>query len=77
MKTNITLSADEQVLDRARDAARTMGKSLNQVIRDYLEELAGLQSPHGDVAEVIELSRTSGGHRQGWRFDRDQLHERT
>ena len=38
---NITLSVDEQVALRARDAAKKMGKSLNQVVRDYLEKLAG------------------------------------
>ena len=38
---NITLSVDEQVARRAREAAQKMGKSLNQVVRDYLEQLAG------------------------------------
>ena len=38
---NITLSVDEQVAQRARDAAKKMGKSLNQVVRDYLEQFAG------------------------------------
>ena len=38
---NITLSIDEQVAQRARGAAKKMGKSLNQAVRDYLEQLAG------------------------------------
>ena len=38
---NITLSVDEQVAQRARQAAQRMGKSLNQLVRDYLEQLAG------------------------------------
>ena len=38
---NITLSVDEQVAQRAREAAQKMGKSLNQAVRDYLEQLAG------------------------------------
>ena len=33
---NITLSVDEQVARRAREAAQKMGKSPNQVVRDYL-----------------------------------------
>ena len=36
---NITLSIDEQVADSARKAAQSMGKSLNQAVRDYLEQL--------------------------------------
>ena len=38
---NITLSIDEHVADSARKAARSMGKSLNQAVRAYLEQLAG------------------------------------
>ncbi len=38
---NITLSVDEQVAQRARKAAQNMGKSLNQAVRDYLEQLGG------------------------------------
>ena len=41
---NITLSVDEKVAQRAREAAQKMGKSLNQVVRDYLEQLAGVMS---------------------------------
>ncbi len=37
---NITLSVDERVADNAREAARKIGKSLNQAVRDYLEQLA-------------------------------------
>ena len=47
---NITLSVDEQVAQRARDAAKKMGKSLNQLVRDYLEQLAG--SAHLPVPKV-------------------------
>ena len=38
---NITLSIDERIADNAREAARKMGKTLNQAVRDYLEQLAG------------------------------------
>ena len=38
---NITLSADAQTVEKARLAAQRMGKSLNQAVRDYLEQLAG------------------------------------
>ena len=41
LRMNITLSVDEQVAQRARKAAQNMGKSLNQAVRDYLEQLGG------------------------------------
>ena len=40
---NITLSIDERAAERARAAAAAMGKSLNQAVRDYLEQLGGGQ----------------------------------
>lgn len=72
---NITLSLDEQLVERARKKADALGKSLNQLVREYLQGLAG-----GDVPErsVAEFKRLSGqGHSRGWRFDRDEVHERS
>ena len=73
---NITLSVDERLVRRARKKADAMGKSLNQLVRDYLERLAGSDDAERDVAELRQLSRRSRGHARRWRFDRDELHER-
>jgi hypothetical protein len=74
---NLTLSADEMLIEKARRAAARRGKSLNQLIRDYLEELAGERSPATtEFDRLRELSRLASGHRGPWRFDRDELHER-
>ena len=75
MNMNITLSVDEQLIERARKKADALGKSLNQLVREYLQKLAG-----GDVPErsVAEFKRLSGqGHSRGWRFDRNEIHERS
>jgi len=72
---NLTLSVDQQTVARARAKAEALGKSLNQVIRDYLQKLAG-----GDDAasSIEEFNRLSGqGHSRGWRFDRNDIHERS
>jgi antitoxin component of RelBE/YafQ-DinJ toxin-antitoxin module len=74
---NITLSVDRQLVERARKAAESMGKSLNQVIRDYLAYLAGEGEMEGELKELRALSLEAGGHSAGWRFDRDSLHERS
>ena len=74
---NLTLSIDRAVLDRARRAARSMGKSLNQLVREYLSDLAGQASAEDDVEELVRLSRASGGRSRGWKFDRDETHERS
>jgi hypothetical protein len=72
---NVTLSVDEHLVARARKKAEALGKSLNQLIRDYLEKLAGSDEPERSIEE---LRRISGrGHSRGWRFDRDEIHGRS
>jgi hypothetical protein len=74
---NITLSVDEQIVRRARAVAEAMGKSLNQVVREYLEGLAAVDDVQAELSELRRLSEESRGSRKGWRFDRDELHGRT
>jgi toxin YhaV len=44
---------------------------------DAYRELAGRSSAQDDVREVRELSARSGGHSRGWKFDRQEIHERS
>jgi hypothetical protein len=73
---NITLSVDERVADAARKAAGAMGKSLNQAVRDYLEQLAGGQQIDNEIAAFEQSARTTPGRLAGWRFDRDEANRR-
>ena len=73
---NLTLSLDDKVVAEARKSAAALGLSLNQAVRNYLTSLAGRSSADDEIAEVRRLSELSGGDRAGWRFDRDQLHQR-
>src|ERR1700688_110060 len=72
---NVTLSIDEQLVARARKKADALGKSLNQLIRDYLQKLAGGDDPERSIEEFKRLS--GRGHSRGWRFNRNEIHERT
>ena len=71
---NVTLSIDEQLVARARKKADALGKSLNQLIRDYLQKLAGGDDPEQNIKEFKKLS--GRGHSRGWRFSRNEIHER-
>ncbi len=73
---NITLSVDEQVAARAREAAQKMGKSLNQAVRDYLEQLAGGARRGQQWAEFEERCLSSDAKLEGWKFDRDEANTR-
>ena len=71
---NVTLSIDDGIIKEARKIAKRMGKSLDQLIRDDLERLA---TKHRLQAALEELRSLDGkGNAQGWKFDRDTLHER-
>ena len=72
---NVTLSVDEQLVARARKKAEALGKSLNQLIRDYLQTLAGGNDPERSIEEFKQLSGT--GNSRGWRFNRNEIHERS
>lgn len=73
---NITLSVEQQLVERARKAAEAMGKSLNQVIREYLAYLAGEGEMESELKELRALSMDANGHSHGRRIDRGALHER-
>jgi Family of unknown function (DUF6364) len=72
---NVTLSIDEQIVARARQKAEALGKSLNQLIRDYLQTVAGGDDPERSIEEFKRLS--GRGNSRGWRFNRDEIHERS
>jgi len=60
---NLTRSADEKIIKRARKAAQAMGKSLNQAVRDYLEKLAA--GEEGLDAELEALRSLAGRGNSG------------
>lgn len=71
---NVTLSIDDQLVSRARRKAEAMGKSLNQLVRDYLQRVAGGDDPERSIEEFRHLS--GRGNSRGWRFNRDEIHDR-
>jgi len=73
---NLTLSVDEEVLGKARRKAEALGTSVNQLVREYLEQVAGKADPKQGADEFVRLSRMSKGNSQGWKFDREEAHER-
>jgi hypothetical protein len=70
---NITLSIDERVAEQARLAAQAMGKSLNQAVRDHLEQLAGRAQLESEIAAYLTSTASTPGRLRGWRYRRDEL----
>ena len=73
MARNITLSADEEIIERARARARQQQTSLNAVFRRWLASYAG----QGDGRDSYErLMARLDGVQSGGAFTRDELNER-
>jgi len=73
---NITLSVDDDVLQGARRRAEAMGTSVNQLVREYLERLAGKANRDSLADELEQAWLHPQGNSRGWKFNREELHER-
>ena len=70
---NITLSADEDLIERARLIARQRRTTLNAVFRDWLAQFT---ASAGDAQSFDALMKRMRNVDAGRRFSRDELNER-
>lgn len=70
---NITLSADENLIEQARLVAQARHKTLNAAFREWLEQYAG-QS--GGGAAVDALMRRLQHVKSSGPYTRDEMNER-
>jgi len=70
---NITLSADEDLIERARAVARARRKTLNGAFREWLEQFT---AESGSDKEYNSLMQRLRHVRAGRRFTRDEMNER-
>jgi plasmid stability protein len=80
---NLTITVDDEVLRRARIRALEQGRSVNAVLREFLESYAGATVESNARSRLADLARsskaTSGSEGRGWtrselydtRFDPD------
>ena len=70
---NITLSADEELIEQARLVARSQHKTLNAAFREWLLTFT---AQSGSSQEVDALMRRLRHVNAGRHFGRDELNER-
>lgn len=70
---NITLSADEHVIELAREEARKRKTTLNALFREWINDLAARDERHLNIHRIFQQMKEfdSGGP-----FTRDQMNER-
>lgn len=74
-EVNVTLSINDDLVERVREVARQQGMSLNALVRRYLESVAGVRRGEELSAQFDELWRERSGRSGGWRFNREELYE--
>jgi predicted transcriptional regulator len=70
---NVTLSADEDLIERARAIARVQQKTLNGVFREWLEQFTANSGDTQSFDSVMKRLRHVGA---GRRFSREEMNER-
>jgi len=73
---NITLSADEVLVEEVRTYARKNGTSLNQLVRDYFASLVdskakGKRQRLADEYMALAMNH-AGRSPKGWKFSREE-----
>lgn len=70
---NVTISADEVVLEQARMRARAEHRTLNELVRQWLEQYVAQPGAGGNYDGLMaRLDHVSAGRR----FGRGEMHER-
>ncbi len=73
MLKNITLSADEALVEKARRRALEEHKSLNELFREWMAGYVGGEQRSGEYRELMKRLRHA---RPGRIFSRDEMNER-
>jgi hypothetical protein len=71
---NLTLSVDDRLVERAREVARQQGTSLNALIRDYIEGLAG-HAAGDEILSEFDAMWAEPGSSGGKPFKRAELYD--
>jgi hypothetical protein len=70
---NVTFSADETKIDRARDVARSEHKTLNDAFREWLDWYSSRKVARARLEELFERLNYADA---GRKFTRDEMNER-
>lgn len=75
MSRNITISIEEDLLDRARMLASRRGVSLQELLREQVRRLVGERPSHEVADELMALMHEHPGRSGGAPWSRDDAYE--
>ncbi|HYQ18856.1 MAG TPA: hypothetical protein VEQ58_23935 [Polyangiaceae bacterium] len=72
---NLTLAIDDTVLERARERAKRLGISVQDVVRRHLEEFGGVSSSSTAANELRRLMEEQPGDSRGQSISRRDAYD--
>lgn len=72
---NITLSAKESLIKKARKFAQQHNTTLNQLVRDFLERLVSEENDEDLANRFLQVCERASGDSKGWSWNRDDLYD--
>jgi len=72
---NLTITVDDELLERARTMAQSQGTSVQEVIRRHLAEYVGDRSREEVAKELVDRLRNTTGRSGGRKIHRDEAYE--
>ena len=73
MLKNITLSAEDLIIKKAREKARKEQKTLNELFREWMKSYISGSNPVGDFEEFMKHVDYANA---GRKFSREEMNER-
>jgi Family of unknown function (DUF6364) len=77
MQKNVTLKMDEQLLIKAKQKAIGSGKSLSQVVAEYLKKFCAPQSDYEKAGKQAIALMNKGFNLGGKPLTREEIYDRT
>jgi hypothetical protein len=74
--SNLTLSIDDDFLQRAREAALRDRTSVNALVRDFLIRYADSKRRRLEALDALDALAACSAARSDARWSRDELHQR-
>ena len=74
---NLTLSIDEELLQKARQAALRENTSVNALVREYLAQYVNARQRRLQALDALDAVADRTRSSSGERWSRESLHERT
>ena len=74
---NLTIAIEDDLLKRARIRALEQGRSINALLREYLESFAGKTTVHEQAVRALnEIADSAESGSGGRRWSREDLYDR-